>query len=85
MQLPQLAFTVRDLRPSMKHRIKIPKKPEVQEMMLRTQRWNEGLERVQDFMARAQKDEKKSADLVRTVTDEIQSVRDDMLHTISNL
>lgn len=85
MKILQLLFTTRDLRPSINHRIEIPKKPEVQEMMLRTQRWNEGLERVQNFMARAQKDEKESAGLVRTVTDEIQSVRDDMLHTISNL
>ena len=68
----------------MKHRIKTPKKPEVREMMLRTQRWNEGLERVQNFMVRAQKNEQKSVDLVRTVTEEIQSVRDDMLYAIRN-
>jgi hypothetical protein len=53
--------------------------------MLRTQRWNEGLGRVQNFMARAQKYEKRNADLVRKVTNEIQSVRDNMFHTISNL
>lgn len=84
MQILQLLFPIRDLRPNMKHRIKTPKKPEVREMMLRTQRWNEGLERVQNFMVCAQKNEQKSIDLVRIVTEEIQSVRDDMLYAISN-
>jgi hypothetical protein len=74
MRILQLVFTTQDLRPSRKYCIKIPKKPKVQEMMLKTQRWNEGPERVQNFMTRAQKDEKRNADPVRKVTDEIQSV-----------
>jgi hypothetical protein len=80
----QAVFSIRDIRPIMKHRIKMLNKPEVQEMLLRTQRWNKGLERVQDFMVCAQKEEQKNDDFVRTVTEEIQSVRDDMLYSLRN-